>query len=141
MDYQPLMKFYHKIFLFISFLQFHFAGKAQDTMIVKDPSSCLYGLKDEKGKWILEPHYTRIENFSHNGKAKVLLNNKNGIIDRNGKEIIAPVYDKITQPLFGGGNLGLNTNLKEEQDITIFIMNCFIVYQNGKCGMIDPGKK
>jgi hypothetical protein len=112
-------------------------ANAQNPVIIKDPASCLYGLKDSTGKWILQPKYTFIGDFSYNDKAKVLLNNKNGIIDKKGKEIIPPIYDKIESV---SGYLE-SKNQKENNDFYLFIINSSIVYQDGKCGMIDSTGK
>lgn len=67
-------------------------------IICKDPSTCLYGLKDESGKWITSPRYNLIGNFHGSDRYRVLLNGKYGIIGKSGEEIIPVIYDNIEVP-------------------------------------------
>jgi WG containing repeat len=74
---------------------FAISAKSQ-IFIVKEPISCLYGLKSADGKWIAQPKYTLIQELNYRrNQYRILLNNGTGIIDHTGKEIIPPIYDEV----------------------------------------------
>ncbi len=61
----------------------------------KEKSKGLWGLIDAKGKYLIEPRYSRITNFFNN-YSRVILNGKYGFIDRSGKEIAKLIYDTVS---------------------------------------------
>ncbi len=58
--------------------------------------------------YLVEPKYDKIDLFFEDGYAKVYLNGKTGIISRNGKVLLEPVYDYIYPKYY-------LTQLKEEK--------------------------
>lgn len=64
---------------------------AQSLLIVKDYNNCTVGLQDASGKWITEPVYEQIEPFRY-GFARILRNGKWGLLNEEGKEVVAPKY-------------------------------------------------
>jgi hypothetical protein len=46
-------------------------------------------------KYLIEPKYDEVQNFFREGFARVVLNGKYGIIDRDGKVLLEPVYEYI----------------------------------------------
>ena len=54
----------------------------------------LIGLIDSTGKIIVQPQYSRMEGY-YNGYVQVLKNGKWDLIDINGKERSAPIYDSL----------------------------------------------
>lgn len=81
--------------------------QAQQAYIFKETNN-LYGLKDSKGKIILEPKYDDIGKFEHGlarvrlGKIEDVDNWKYGFIDVYGKELVKPKYKRA-----GGFDEGL----------------------------------
>lgn len=53
----------------------------------------LVGLLNSKGEFLIEPKYSRIENFA-DGYAKVY-NGNWGVINIKGKEVLSPIYDSV----------------------------------------------
>lgn len=67
-----------------------FYGQVQ---IYKDPVSCLYGLKDPSGAWLLKPEY---ENLHKEGLGYITSkNSKYGFIDLNGRVVNECKYDLV----------------------------------------------
>jgi antitoxin component YwqK of YwqJK toxin-antitoxin module len=62
--------------------------------IAKDNISCFYGLKNFSGQWTVRPRYTEIREIK-NGYYLVNENEKWGVLDLFGKEIISPQYEYI----------------------------------------------
>lgn len=63
-------------------------------LIVKDVVNCAVGLQDNKGNWIIQPVYNRIDPFQNNF-AVVHLAGKSGLINSKGIEVIPPHYYSI----------------------------------------------
>jgi antitoxin component YwqK of YwqJK toxin-antitoxin module len=95
--------------------------------IAKDNYACLYGLKDVNDKWIVKATYQMI-NDPINGFFEIDLNEKWGILDMSGKEIIAPQYDNID--ILGG------TSGERYIDFDGYYGK-FVVEENGMYGMIN----
>ncbi|MGI7157691.1 WG repeat-containing protein, partial [Campylobacter coli] len=53
-----------------------------------------WGFIDKSGKFVIEPKFDSIWDFSE-GLAKVGLNGKYGLIDKSGKIVIEPKFDDI----------------------------------------------
>lgn len=53
------------------------------------------GMINETGKWIIQPKYDDVTNFSDIGQAIVKQNDKYGIINESGKIIIKPKYETV----------------------------------------------
>ncbi len=83
---------------------FPFSTVYQDLMPTKAGDGC-WGYTDASGAWIIPADYDFAALFEHDF-AWVKLRQKWGLIDRSGKELIAPVYDRIVfqestqEPLF-----------------------------------------
>lgn len=118
------------------------AGAAAQIYIVKDPVTCLYGLKDNKAKWILQPSYTLIETIpARPGKYKVMLNSKNGIIDKTGKIIIPLLYNKI-EPLGGAYGYEDDSILRDRYNTEAKLMSTYYLADyNRQLGIIDSTGK
>jgi hypothetical protein len=76
----------------ISLLLFCGGGHAQS--VVKDNVLCLYGFKDEKGKWLIEPKFTYATPFIH-GFSIVSNGEHYGVVNAKGKTVVPLVYDKL----------------------------------------------
>jgi hypothetical protein len=57
----------------------------------------LWGYIDDKGKFIVEPKYDLVHDFTDEGLAKVELEGLSGVINRDGEEILAPSYQTISE--------------------------------------------
>lgn len=79
-----------------------FAGcgtlSAQSLHIAKDNVACLYGLKNDSGRWVVKPIYTQLDEF-HAGTAVVSKGTRYGLIDEKGN-IIVPVEYEDFQPSY-----------------------------------------
>ncbi|MBU5427004.1 WG repeat-containing protein [Tissierella pigra] len=69
-----------------------------------------WGYINKSGKFIIEPQYQRVLDFSKNGVAEVYKNGGVGLINSKGEEIIAPQYQQIID-LDGGYFLGYDGEL------------------------------
>jgi hypothetical protein len=54
-----------------------------------------FGFIDEKGKWVVHPHYKSISDFNSYGMAVVKKGRKYGVIDRKGRHVTHAFYQKI----------------------------------------------
>lgn len=102
------------VFVFLSSIVLQLG--AQGLKIVKDNINCAYGLKDDKGDWILEAKYTLIQT-TNTGFYLLLLDGQQGIANRTGKVLIAPTYDFIEAfppQLSGSWHLGAQLDIPEE---------------------------
>ncbi len=63
--------------------------------IVKDNIACLYGLKNEKGEWVVPAEYTLIKETENWKNYTLLKNNKYGLADYYGKITIEPIYERL----------------------------------------------
>jgi len=63
-----------------------------------------YGAIDPSGKWVIEPKFDYIGNFSADGFAVVRLNGKCGLIDKNGKFRIEPKFDDMHTHCYDDGS-------------------------------------
>lgn len=111
--------------------------------IVKEPTTCLYGLKDSSAKWILKPTYTLIEkSHGRENRFKVLLNNKNGIINERGQVIVQVIYDDIDELNIGYANDPDSILRKQYEEENKKLRGAYEVKANGLWGIIDSaGKK
>ena len=64
--------------------------------IAKDNINCLYGLKNIRNDWVLTPQYNYlVENYQDLRYFKIEHNGKLGMIRKDGKYLIQPIYDEI----------------------------------------------
>lgn len=76
-----------------------YSAEAQDSSStdihrVKDNTTCLYGYKNSKGKWVLKPQFLFAKNFV--GKYAIVNKHEQyGVIDKEGKYILDPIYDEL----------------------------------------------
>lgn len=97
------------------FLLCCFVATAQQLRIVRDNVLCNYGLKDDAGKWIVEPKYTEITPLQNKG-FRTYDGVVYGLLDPLGKELTEPSYDEL--------------NYRHDCD-------CYFVRQNGKRGVLS----
>lgn len=64
-----------------------------------------WGYIDGTGYFTIPPVFDRVENFGDNGLAIIAINNREGLIDRNGRYVVEPGYDYI-QPFSDGVAIG-----------------------------------
>lgn len=57
----------------------------------------LWGYIDDKGKFIVEPKYDLVHDFTDEGLAKVELEGLSGVINKEGEEILSPSYQTISE--------------------------------------------
>ncbi len=62
--------------------------------ITTDYNSCMQGVKDSLGNWVIEPKYDIIED--HYDRYMVYAGGKMGLLDYNGKEMVPLVYDDLS---------------------------------------------
>jgi hypothetical protein len=64
--------------------------------IAKDNVNCLYGLKNMNNEWVIKPSYDYIsENYADQRYFNIAHQSKNGLIRKDGKYFIEPIYDEI----------------------------------------------
>ena len=61
----------------------------------KERNQRKWGYLGENGNFVIEPEYEMTEEFDENGLAKVYLDGKVGLIDRDNKVVLSPIYDSI----------------------------------------------
>ena len=87
--YQPMKKLFSFCIIFLITI----TTNAQEVFIKNDK----YGIKDSLGNVITKAKYDHIDNFSYTEITITKLKDKFGIINSKGKEIIAPIYQKIIE--------------------------------------------
>lgn len=93
------MKLRYPVFLLLISL-FSVAQKASAQLkIVKDNIACLYGLKNDKGEWVVPAKFQDITDFG-SGFFRTKVGENYGVLTNTGKEIIPPAYDFIQQPAY-----------------------------------------
>lgn len=96
-SHRIFMKLRYPVFLLLVFL-FCISQKATAQLkIVKDNIACLYGLKNDKGEWVVTAKFQDITNFG-TGFYRTKVGENYGVLNNTGKEIIPPAYDFIQQP-------------------------------------------
>lgn len=122
-----------------------------DTPYYRISYNSRYGLMDFEGNVLTPCKYEKIGAFTDGNLAHVILNDKVGYIDSNGKEVIPPIYDySRTLPgnryaLYKDGLCYLVDNRTGKQ-VTSQVYNKIEQYRDnllkvsldGKYGMIDP---
>ena len=122
-----------------------------DTPYYRISYNSRYGLMDFEGNVLAPCKYEKIGAFADGNLAHVILNDKVGYIDSNGKEVIPPIYDySRTLPgnryaLYKDGLCYLVDNRTGKQ-VTSQVYNKIEQYRDnllkvsldGKYGMIDP---
>lgn len=78
----------------IGILVLSLTAQAQELRIVKDNINCSYGLKDDEGKWVVDPIYTLIQTYN-SGYFLVKDALGDGLLSPNGKWILPCEYDRI----------------------------------------------
>jgi len=113
-------------------------AEAQDSSLtdvhrVKDNTTCLYGFKNSKGKWVLKPQFIYAKNFI--GKyAIVNKHDQYGVIDKKGKYMLAPIYDELFHVRKEEDNYySTNEDVLEEE---MGIEGLYIFMKNNKYGII-----
>jgi hypothetical protein len=81
--------------LFLVLLSIALISRAQNLRPVKDNLACLWGFKNDKGQWVIQPRYTDLE-LGYDTIIPALFNGKWGIINRQGKVLISFQYDRVT---------------------------------------------
>lgn len=61
----------------------------------KERNQRKWGYLGKNGNFVIEPEYEMTEEFDENGLAKVYLDGKVGLIDRDNKVVLSPIYDSI----------------------------------------------
>ena len=56
----------------------------------------LWGYIDHKGKFVIEPKYDKVHDFTSEGLAKVEKDGLTGVVNSQGKEILSPTYQNIS---------------------------------------------
>lgn len=92
--------------------------------IATDYNTCMQGVKDSTGKWVIQPHYEYIE--SDNGRYIVSAGGKYGLLARNGREMIPVQYDYLR-------SCYSHTRGR--------LSNYFNVTLNDKCGIVDTANR
>ncbi|MEO0044268.1 MAG: hypothetical protein RL329_3716 [Bacteroidota bacterium] len=66
----------------------------------KDNGLCLYGLRNPKGEWLVQPKYESIKDFNY-AYYIVNENNKYGVLNDAGKTVVPPIWDflEMLQPI------------------------------------------
>ena len=108
------------------FLLFAIAAQnavAQPLHAVKDNIACLWGLKNDSGKWVIPPKYTQMEN-RYGGVFIAAYNEKWGVLSAEGKITVPFEYD----------NLKPNSYLNGPQDSGFYKI---YAVKNGKSGVVD----
>ena len=54
------------------------------------------GYIDKKGKEIIKPKYSYVDNLFSEGFTKVVYEDKYGYIDKSGREVVEPIYDYVS---------------------------------------------
>lgn len=67
----------------------------QDMLVVQKDENGVYAVLDTKGNALLEPKYDNIEYLPETGDFKIESNKKVGIIGKDGKTKVQPLYDAI----------------------------------------------
>jgi hypothetical protein len=95
--HRVIMKLRYPVFLFLILL-FSVPQKASAQLkIVKDNIACLYGLKNDKGEWVVSAKFQEITDIG-SGFYRTKVAENYGVLTNTGKEIIPPAYDFIQQP-------------------------------------------
>lgn len=112
-------------------------------------SDSKYGLMDFHGNILASCKYEKIGEFADGNLAYVILNDKVGYIDSNGKEIIPPIYDRSRvlpqnrYALYKEGlcylvdQTGKQVTSQAYNEIELYRDNLLKISLNGRYGMID----
>lgn len=98
-------------------------NSAQQLHPVKDNIACLWGLKDDLGKWVVPAKYVLIDKTQGNFFI-AMINEKWGVISNEGKELVPFIYDKLNTT----SELNINNN-----------SGPYLIYavKKGKSGLIN----
>jgi hypothetical protein len=86
------MRILHILFFSIAFCAL--SAQKRPLVISTDFQNCGVGLKDSAGNWVLPPSYEEIR-LTYANSFYLMIGNKEGIADANGKVVIPPIYDHI----------------------------------------------
>jgi antitoxin component YwqK of YwqJK toxin-antitoxin module len=116
------------------------SAKLADSVLVhpvKDNISCLYGFKNYRNEWVLQPQFNF---YSERGLFYIVSrNNKYGVINCNGIEIIPVVWEGITFLLSGGD--GYDAAGSDNNDYYNPAAGFFRVVRDKKKGVINKEGK
>lgn len=155
-----LMDLYENILIPAIYQQFN--GFRQ-LMYTKDPNpyslvlrDSLYGYINQKGKEIIPCKYKHLGYEIHNNRVFYQENGKYGFLDTSAKVVVAPLYDRVfdyiidvTAVQIGNKWALIDMNGKRITEFnydmivghTWYDQQYVVVYQNGKCGVIDKKGK
>jgi hypothetical protein len=101
------LKKYNKLAILLAFFLFlnveNILSQSKDNYfdsatlhIAKDNVNCLYGLKNMNNEWVIKPSFDYIrENYADQRFFNIGHHSKSGIIRKDGKYFIEPIYDEI----------------------------------------------
>lgn len=94
--------------------------------VATDYNTCLMGVKDPGGQWIIAPQYEQI--YDQGTSYVVSYGGKSGVLDPNGKVIVPLTYDRIE--VANGWRHSWYT-----------LSNYYIVWMNDKAGVVDSSNR
>jgi antitoxin component YwqK of YwqJK toxin-antitoxin module len=103
--------------------------------IAKDNVGCLYGLKNNKNKWIVEPTFNSISTLL-DGFFLVVKDEKCGVYGITGQEIIEPQYENISTLFYYSAYSMYNGYVECPP-----YYGYFIAQKNGKKGVVNSQNK
>lgn len=75
-------------------LEVHSSGEMKTNKLRKVSINNKWGVIDSKGKWLLQPMFSYIDDF-YNGLAVASIGEKHGVIDERGNWFIQPIFEQI----------------------------------------------
>ena len=95
-----------------------------------------WGYIDRNGKWVINPQFDEVDDFSDNGLAAVAIDSKWGYIDRTGKWIVQPQFDYAEMFYYKDGLAKVGYN-KERNEYGIYSYNEGLIDKSGKM-IVNP---